>query len=166
MSKLVPLVPSAEAAKGVPPLQSDLVSSEESVDRQTPCFVVRNYPYRSVEHLMSRIRQPSAEDLPITITGGTRSLPNSPRTHAPSNASRSRTVPNFPKELSQGSSNFHGNNPHQDSADPARPVLVQFESVTEWYRALEMIRTAEVDRDTARSAGGQSREHPIWARLL
>ena len=167
MSRLVPSTPSVEGNKSVPPLQSDLASSDESVSQQSQCFVVKNYPYRSLEHLMSRIRQPCAEDLPITTTGATRSLPNSPRTHTPSNAFTSRTVPNSPEEMYRGSPAFHGNNPYQDSADPARPVLVQFESVSEWYRAMEMIRNVEADRDKARSAGSQqSPERPIWARLL
>jgi hypothetical protein len=163
MSRLVPSTPSTEDTQALQPLQSDLASNDQCVSQHSQCFVVKNYHYRSVEHLMSRMRQPRTDDLPITTTGVTRSLPNTPRTHAPSNAFTSRTVPNSPEEMFRGVPPFDGNNPHRD---PRRPVLVQFESVSEWYRALEMIRSAEVDRDKARSAGGQSREQPIWARLL
>ena len=115
---------------------------------------------------MSRIRQPSAEDLPTNITGRTRSLPNSPGTQAPSNAFTSRTVPNSPEEMFRSSPDFQGRNTDHELTDPARPVLVQFESLSEWSRALEMIRSVEADRDKACYAGGQSRERSIWARLL
>ena len=45
-------------------------------------------------------------------------------------------------------------------------VLVEFESPSEWYRALEMIRSVEAHRAKMRASGGKSRKPPIEARLL
>ena len=66
-------------------------------------------------------------------------------------------MPSFTEDI------FRSNDPSQDLP---RPVLVKFESVSEWSRALEMIRCAEVDQDKARPDGGQSLERAIWTRLL
>lgn len=161
MSRLVPPIAWTDATKSVPPLQSDLTSNDEYLPQHRHDLVVRNYPYGCIKQLMSRMRQSPTDDLHMTTRNAARSLPNSPRTHTSSNALTSRTMPNSPEEVFRDSPAFHSNNPH-----PEAPVLVQFESVSEWYRALEMVRSAEVDQDKVCSAGSQSRQHPVWTRLL
>ena len=103
---------------------------------------------------MSLMRQPDAEDPSIIITGDTRSS---------TNLSRSRIRPDFPEEILRRSPPFHDIKADQG---PARPVLVQFESLSEWSRALKMIRGAEIDQDKELTPGGQSSEASIWTRLL
>lgn len=156
-------------------LRQDPVGTAAFISQMGDYFVLQKYSYQSIQQLMAQISQLSIQiasmpsnpisTLSISSPVGlqSRSLPNSPTFSPNPLTTESASSPGTPAGTSR-------------IQDPLLEVptlrtesaraLVEFESPSEWYRALEMIRSVEAHRAKMRASGGKSRKPPIAARLL
>jgi len=154
-------------------LRQDPVGTAAFISQMGEYFVLQKYSYQNIQELMAHVSElavqisstpsNSVSTLLTPVGNQSRSLPNSPLSNKNFVTPQSISNPGTPSGTSRADNS--GIEVPTLRTESTR-VLVEFDSPSEWYRALEMIRSVEAHRDKMRASGGKSRKPPIMARLL
>ena len=155
-------------------LRDNPTGTQHFISQMGEYFVAQQYSYHLIQQLMSQISGLSEQILSTGLNPGltpsivapiepqSQSVPNSPTSNLGSSMFQTSSHPGSPQEPRSEDSM----NGVPTLRTESTRVLVEFESPSEWYRALEMIRSVEAHRAKMRASGGKSRKPPIEARLL
>lgn len=164
--------------KNLERLKDDPLRRRKFISEMGDYFVLQKYPYQVIQQLMDHINglDQKIQRAVISQPAGSSQIPSTRGPRLPlesggvgSTPSQTQSLPNSPRQTQTDPTVLSApSSPRQVPTLPTEStrVLVEFESPSEWYRALEMIRSVEAHRAKMRASGGKSRKPPIEARLL